>query len=131
MWYISQPAKCGPLMSHFSRFPSDARTNAPLRVPTNTRTLLNWPLLPVHWAQLQQDIALTDGCECGRSGSGTFGSLPTYNHADGYLSSISCDGPPGPLPPYSRRQCFRARSGTKPAILPGSAWISTGLRRPY
>src|SRR5271157_83952 len=40
MWYISQPAKCGPLTSHFSRLPSDVRTNAALRVPTNTRTLL-------------------------------------------------------------------------------------------
>src|SRR5713226_7091827 len=39
-WYISQPAKCGPLTSHFSRLPSDVRTNAPLRVPTNTRTRL-------------------------------------------------------------------------------------------
>src|SRR6266436_9533131 len=42
MWYISQPAKCGPLTSHFSRFPSDVRMNAPLRVPTRTRT----PLIP-------------------------------------------------------------------------------------
>src|SRR5258708_10788658 len=40
MWYISQPAKCGPLTSHFSRLPSDVRINAPLRVPTSTRTLL-------------------------------------------------------------------------------------------
>src|ERR1700680_2443184 len=40
MWYISQPAKWGPLTSHCSRFPSDVRMNAPLRVPTNTRTLL-------------------------------------------------------------------------------------------
>ncbi len=40
MWYISQPAKCGPLTSHFSRLPSDVRINAPLRVPTKTRTLL-------------------------------------------------------------------------------------------
>src|SRR5438045_7040953 len=39
-WYISQPAKCGPLTSHFSRLPSDDKINAPLRVPTNTRTLL-------------------------------------------------------------------------------------------
>src|SRR5258708_14730243 len=40
MWSISQPGKCGPLTSHFSRFPSDVRMNAPLRVPTETRTLL-------------------------------------------------------------------------------------------
>src|SRR6266404_3016708 len=39
-WYNSQPAKWGPLMSHFSRLPSDVRTNAPLRVPTNNRTAL-------------------------------------------------------------------------------------------
>ena len=37
---ISQPAKCGPLTSHFSRLPSEVRMNAPLRVPTRTRTLL-------------------------------------------------------------------------------------------
>src|SRR5712671_151273 len=40
MWYISQPAKWGPLTSHFSRLPSAVRTNAPLRVPTRTLTLL-------------------------------------------------------------------------------------------
>src|SRR5229473_5635030 len=28
-WYISQPAKRGPLMSHCCRFPSEVRTNAP------------------------------------------------------------------------------------------------------
>src|SRR5438445_1621774 len=39
-WYISQPAKWGPLTSHCLRFPSDVRTNAPLRVPTSTRTRL-------------------------------------------------------------------------------------------
>ena len=39
-WYISQPAKCGPLTSQVWRLPSDVRTNAPLRVPTSTRTLL-------------------------------------------------------------------------------------------
>src|SRR5712692_4437864 len=39
-WYISQPAKWGPLTSQRSRFPSAVRTNAPLRVPTSTRTLL-------------------------------------------------------------------------------------------
>src|SRR6267154_841653 len=42
MWYISHPAKCGPLTSHFSRLPSDVKMNAPLRVPTRTRT----PLIP-------------------------------------------------------------------------------------
>src|ERR1700756_4540330 len=40
MWYISQPAKCGSLTSHLSRLPSAVRMNAPLRVPTRTRTLL-------------------------------------------------------------------------------------------
>src|SRR6267143_2150630 len=39
-WYISQPAKKGPLTSHFSRLPSDVRTNAPLRVPTNNRVFI-------------------------------------------------------------------------------------------
>src|SRR6266851_6320190 len=40
MWYISQPAKCGPLTSHFSRLPSDVKINAPFFVPTSTRTPL-------------------------------------------------------------------------------------------
>src|SRR5580658_620128 len=40
MWYISQPAKCGPLTSQFSRLPSEVKTNAPLRVPTSNRTVL-------------------------------------------------------------------------------------------
>src|SRR5712664_867182 len=39
-WYISQPPKWGPLTSHCSRLASAVRTNAPLRVPTSTRTLL-------------------------------------------------------------------------------------------
>ena len=34
------PPKCGPLTSHFSRLPSAVRTNAPLRVPTRTLTVL-------------------------------------------------------------------------------------------
>src|SRR6185503_1230082 len=37
-WYISQPAKCGPAISHFLRAASEVRMNAPLRVPTRTRT---------------------------------------------------------------------------------------------
>src|SRR5262249_8239258 len=41
-WYISQPPKCGPSMSHRWRLPSDVKMNAPLRVPTRTRT----PLIP-------------------------------------------------------------------------------------
>ena len=41
-WKISQPAKWGPLTSHRLRLSSDVRTNAPLRVPTSTRT----PLIP-------------------------------------------------------------------------------------
>src|SRR6059058_741077 len=40
MWYISQPAKCGPPTVHFSRLPSEDRMNAPFLVPTSTRTLL-------------------------------------------------------------------------------------------
>src|SRR5579883_1011124 len=39
-WYTSQPPKNGPLTSHFSRLPSEFSTNAPLCVPTSTRTLL-------------------------------------------------------------------------------------------
>src|SRR6185437_8084903 len=39
-WYISHPAKWGPLTSHFSRLPSEVRMNAPLRVPARTLTLL-------------------------------------------------------------------------------------------
>ena len=40
---IDLPAgEVGPLTSHRSRLPSDVRTNAPLRVPTSTRT----PLIP-------------------------------------------------------------------------------------
>src|SRR6266542_6410912 len=39
-WYISQPAKCGPLTSQFWRLPSAVRTNAPFFVPTETRILL-------------------------------------------------------------------------------------------
>ena len=39
-WYISQPAKCGPLIFQRSRLPSDVRMNAPFRVPTNTLILL-------------------------------------------------------------------------------------------
>src|ERR1700746_49861 len=36
-------------MSHFSRFPSAVRMNAPLRVPTRTRTPLIQELLPLRW----------------------------------------------------------------------------------
>src|SRR5436190_16175183 len=39
-WYISQPAKCGPLTSQFCRLPSAVRMNAPFFVPTNNRILL-------------------------------------------------------------------------------------------
>src|SRR5215831_13950080 len=44
-WQSSHPAKCGPLTSHLSRFPSAVRMNAPLRVPTRARTLLMTRLL--------------------------------------------------------------------------------------
>src|SRR5579862_570448 len=44
-WYISQPAKCGPLTPHFSRLPSDVSMNAPFLVPTSTRTPLMRSLL--------------------------------------------------------------------------------------
>src|SRR5207237_605675 len=40
---ISQPAKCGPSTFQSLRFVSDVRTNAPFRVPTNTRIpLINY-----------------------------------------------------------------------------------------
>src|SRR5882724_7757932 len=42
-WYISQPAKCGPLTSQCLRRPSEVRMNAPFFVPTNTRSLLMVP----------------------------------------------------------------------------------------
>ncbi|WP_352429945.1 hypothetical protein, partial [Thermoflexus sp.] len=54
MWYTSQPPKYGPLMFHRFRDPSEARMNAPLRVPTRTRIRLishlvmdSRPLAPV------------------------------------------------------------------------------------
>src|SRR4051794_7895777 len=40
MWKISPPVKCGPWTFHCSRFASEVRTKAPLRVPTSTRTPL-------------------------------------------------------------------------------------------
>src|SRR3954471_4082829 len=44
-WYISQPPKNGPATSQSCRLPSAVRTNAPLRVPTSTRTpLIRQPL---------------------------------------------------------------------------------------
>src|SRR5207253_6794889 len=36
----SHPPKSGPLTSHFLRLPSEVKMNAPLRVPTSTRTPL-------------------------------------------------------------------------------------------
>src|ERR1051325_2370813 len=39
-WYISQPAKCGPLTSQFWRLPSAVRMNAPFFVPTRTLIVL-------------------------------------------------------------------------------------------
>src|SRR6516164_3067813 len=43
-WYISHPAKWGPLTFQSLRLPSEVRMNAPLRVPTSTRTvLMNFP----------------------------------------------------------------------------------------
>src|SRR6516165_6822801 len=39
-WYISHPAKWGPSTFQSLRLPSEVRMNAPLRVPTSTRTLL-------------------------------------------------------------------------------------------
>src|SRR3974377_1406831 len=43
-WYISHPAKWGPLTFQSLRLPSEVRMNAPLRVPTSTRTVfMNFP----------------------------------------------------------------------------------------
>src|SRR4051812_17328200 len=43
-WYISQPPKNGPSTFQSLRAPSALSTNAPLRVPTRTRTpLMLWP----------------------------------------------------------------------------------------
>src|SRR3972149_31416 len=61
-WYISQPAKWGPLMFHPSRFASDVRTNAPLRVPTSTRT----PLMPYSFLFVEFS---GPGCRDGRDHS--------------------------------------------------------------
>ena len=38
--HLPAARKSGPFTFHFLRFPSAVSTNAPLRVPTNTRTLL-------------------------------------------------------------------------------------------
>src|SRR3954453_11920109 len=44
-WYISQPPQNGPSTFQSLRLPSAVRTNAPLRVPTSTRTPLMEPPL--------------------------------------------------------------------------------------
>src|SRR3954451_13710209 len=44
-WYISQPPQNGPSTFQSLRLPSAVRTNAPLRVPTSTRTPLIQVLL--------------------------------------------------------------------------------------
>src|SRR5262249_28564467 len=64
-WYISQPAKWGPSTSQRSRLPSAVSTNAPLRVPTSTRTpliltplralrLTSWAASTEHRARLRK-----------------------------------------------------------------------------
>src|ERR1700674_2454016 len=86
-WYISQPAKWGPLTSHRSRLPSDVRMNAPLRVPTNTRTpLICRSLSSV--IKLCKSVASVCLCTTRRSvvtRAGT--SLLAVNHP-GYAESI-------------------------------------------
>src|SRR5690349_14985698 len=42
-WYISQPPNSGPSTFHSRRPPSAVRMNAPLRVPTSTRTPVTVP----------------------------------------------------------------------------------------
>src|SRR3954471_21632749 len=44
-WYISHPPHSGPSIFQSLRLPSAVRTNAPLRVPTSTRTPLIHVLL--------------------------------------------------------------------------------------
>src|SRR5437899_8356224 len=65
-WYISQPAKCGPLTSHFSRLPSEVRMNAPFFVPTSTRTPVMFSTLLVAGFCKQLRFARSSGCRsCG------------------------------------------------------------------
>src|SRR5438270_13825611 len=73
-WYSSHPANSGPLTSHLSRLPSDVSMNAPLRVPTRTRTLLI-DLLLQEMARCPRDrqkilsksaMESTRACECER-----------------------------------------------------------------
>src|SRR5438552_15003324 len=59
-WYTSQPPKCGPVIDHFSRLPSEVSTNAPLRVPASTRTCV-MPSTP----SLVADVLLPDVFESG------------------------------------------------------------------
>src|SRR3954447_26953138 len=66
-WYISQPMKSGPWTSQSSRVPSAVMTNAPLRVPTRSRTLLIDPSLSVRSAQFKQGLPGPHGERC-RSG---------------------------------------------------------------
>src|SRR5215469_7566670 len=48
-WYNSHPAKWGPSTFQSLRLPSEVRMNAPLRVPTSTRTvLMNFPPMRVN-----------------------------------------------------------------------------------
>src|ERR1043166_4283739 len=68
-WYISQPAKCGPLTFHRSRFPSADRMNAPFRVPTSTRT----PLIPYSFRSVATVVAGSLPERATRSGSEAIG----------------------------------------------------------
>src|SRR5271165_4635486 len=65
-WYISHPAKWGPLTSHFSRLPSDVSMNAPLRVPTRTRTPLMIHPCPQHSSRFSEELQRDDSCVNGR-----------------------------------------------------------------
>src|SRR3954452_3365021 len=58
-WYISQPPHSGPSTFQSLRLPSAVRTNAPLRVPTSTRTpLIGRPLSSPHNVRRPRDEKL-------------------------------------------------------------------------
>src|SRR5215472_1563210 len=55
-WYISQPAKNGPLTCQLCRLPSDVSMKAPLRLPTRTRTPLMIAPCPQHCFRFGEEL---------------------------------------------------------------------------
>src|SRR6266576_3501951 len=94
-WYISQPAKWGPLTSHRSRLPSEVRTNAPLRVPTRTRT----PLIRYSSLSFAPAFARTffTRCKAPAGESCQIGEGAATHVGDGTRS-----GPPSPVAAFAR-----------------------------